>query len=77
MLLPKDDITLHPTNPLVHFCMINGTDQSPNLRSYNVADFDEMIDQQAKQFLHNYVEVREEFNQVRKFDIPPKKVLPR
>lgn len=64
MLLPKDDITLHPCNPLVHFCLVNGSDQSPSLRSYNVSDYDEMIEQQTQQYLFDYVELRQEFNQV-------------
>jgi hypothetical protein len=64
MLLPKEDITLHPTNPMVHFCLLNGSDQSPTMRSYTVADFDEMVTQQAKQFLSDHVEVRDEFNQL-------------
>ena len=65
MLLPKEDITLHPTNPMVQFCLLNGSDQSPTMRTYTPLDFDEMVSQQAKQFLSDHVEVRDEFSQVK------------
>jgi len=63
-LLPNEDFQINQRNPMVHFCLITATDHSPTLRSYSLADFDEMATQQAKQYLTDHMETRREFSQV-------------
>jgi hypothetical protein len=38
-----------PPDPLAHFCLFLGTNQSPSVRCYSREEFDEMSEQQAKQ----------------------------
>jgi hypothetical protein len=62
---PRHVITL-PLDPMVHFCLFTGSEQSPTIRTYSADDWEEMSDQQAKQYLNEFVAVEREQNMVKK-----------
>jgi hypothetical protein len=61
--LPRQYLDLQ-SDPLVHFCIFTGNNQSPCIRSYTKDDFEEMSEQQAQQYILDHVILSKEFKEV-------------
>ena len=63
MQTPRHIIQLS-LDPMVHFCLFTGSEQSPTIRTYSADDWEEMSDQQAKQYLNEFVVVERAQNTI-------------